>query len=301
MQSTKIYSRQIKLVGKRKQKEIEKLNLFILGAGANGSHLADLLVRSGVKKLTVVDRDVVEESNLQAQIYKKSQLLKPKVEALKENLLEINSGANIETHFCDFEKIKADDFSKFDILIDCADNIYSRALLNEVAVKFKKPFLHTASIGYEGRVALFKKACFSCYFKIPKEKLPTCEDFGVVNSTIALTASIALQNIIAPKEDELFFFNLKNNEFDCARIEKNENCEVCKNGKFELLNSQVRATKLCGANSVHLILGRKISDKIKIVKNGKLEFLLLPNGEAVARGTDNENVALREINKIINK
>lgn len=290
----KMYSRQIKLLGAKRQKEIEKLNLFILGAGANGSHLANLLVHSGIDKLTIADRDVVEEANLNTQLYLPSQLLMPKVEALKANL-----GAEIETYFCDFEKIKNNDFSKFNMLIDCTDNIYSRALLNEIAVKFNKPFLHTASIGYEGRVALFRKACFSCYFRQPKEKLPTCEDFGVVNSTIAMTSAIALQNIISPSLDKIFFFDLKSSEFKSAIIEKNKDCEVCGKKNFALLNSRVSSTKLCGANAVHLILGRKASDKIEKIKKGEYEFLLFPNGEAIVKGTDDEAIALKEIKKII--
>lgn len=277
-------------------------SIFILGAGSTGSNIAHLLVKSGIKNLTIADRDIVEKHNLERQFYFENQIMRPKVEALKENLLKIDKNAKINIYFRDFEQIKKEiNFEEFDVLIDCTDNIYSRMVLNDVSVKFGIPLLHTAAIKDEGRAALFVKACFACYFKVPKDRLDSCDTEGVSSEAIEKVAEVAVKEIIlGNSKDELFFF--KDDSVKKAKITKNSSCEVCVSKKFEFLEAKSSvSSRLCGSNAVHVILNRKITDKIEVVKKNNLEFLLFPNGEAIVKGTDDENLALKELKKIVER
>jgi adenylyltransferase/sulfurtransferase len=275
------------------------MKIFILGAGSTGSHIANILVRNGINEITVVDRDVVEESNLGRQLYFENQIMMSKVEALRENLLNIDKDAKIRIYFSDFDRIKKEiDFTEFDVLIDCTDNIYSRMVLNDAAVKYGIPMLYTAAAGDEGRVALFIDSCFACYFDVPKERLDSCEDTNVSLSTIARVSAIAVEEMLSGNHDRLVFFN--SGDIKTANIRKNPECRACAKENFEFFESDSPKTaRLCGSNAVRIILNRKITDKIKSIEKNNLNFLLFPNGEAIVKGTNDENFALKELNKIV--
>ena len=111
--------------------KIKNKNIFIAGAGGLGSNVAMLLVRAGIKQFTIVDFDFIAVHNLNRQFFFSSQIGMPKVEALKLNLLNINSEINVTIYQ---EKLTSETFNiithnDYDIILECFDNPNSKAQL----------------------------------------------------------------------------------------------------------------------------------------------------------------------------
>jgi len=163
-------------IGKKGQSKLRKSTVAIVGLGALGSVSAELLARAGIGKLIVIDRDIVELSNLQRQsLYDESDIGKPKAIAAKEKLSKINSEIKIDIFIDDLNRENIDKilslrgkyidekFNKIvennkknknniDLILDCTDNLETRFLVNDFSIKNKIPFIYSSAVGSKGYV-----------------------------------------------------------------------------------------------------------------------------------------------------
>ena len=176
------YSRQIMLeeIGYAGMEKIKDAKICVVGAGGIGNPVVAQLVGMGVGKIRIVDRDVVEVSNLHRQhLYDESDVGKVKVEAALERLQKMNSSVDIEAVPISVTQFTADSVIKdCDIVIDALDSIDARYALNDSCLKLGIPFIYAGALGMVGSVCTilpYKSACLRCIFpELSEDEMPTC-------------------------------------------------------------------------------------------------------------------------------
>ncbi|MBI2672424.1 HesA/MoeB/ThiF family protein, partial [Candidatus Woesearchaeota archaeon] len=264
------YIRQEMYIGWENQEKLRNKTICIAGLGALGSAASNLLTRTGVKELILIDRDVVEESNLQRQsLFEEKDVGKSKALVLKKKLSRINKDVKIKAYFDDLDSENIE-LIKSDLILDCTDNLDTRFLINEFCVKNKIPFVYGAAIGSSGYIfnIIPEKTCFNCIFK-EVSGLDTCETFGVLNTITNLIASMQVNEAIKillnkDYEKKLLYFNLDNNSMIKIDVEKNKDCLVCGKKIFDYLNGKKNKEmiKFCGSSN-YLIKGNFDYEKVK--------------------------------------
>lgn len=285
------YSRQeiFKEIGKKGQQKLSNSTVVIIGLGALGSSSAELLARAGIGKLILVDRDIVELSNLQRQsLFEENDIGKAKAAQAKERLSKINSDIEIDFFIDDlnFENIIKILNKKINLILDCTDNLETRFLINDFCIKNKIPFIYSSAIGSKGYVfnVIPKKenACLRCFLK-EAAQLDTCETTGVLNTITNLISSFQVDEVfkilLSKKnvEKNLLFFDIWKNELFKIKANKNKNCICCIKNNFEYLDGKKssRIIKLCG-DSIYQIKTKSINKrqfnnlKIKLKRIGKI-------------------------------
>tara|TARA_Y100000310_G_scaffold146139_1_gene145496 strand:- start:5388 stop:6302 length:915 start_codon:yes stop_codon:yes gene_type:complete len=285
------YSRQELVIGKDNQRLLESKTVAIVGVGALGSVAAELLVRAGVNVI-LIDRDVVEESNLQRQLlFYEEDIGRSKALVAKERLEKINSLVKIDFHAIHLSSKNINILSDVDMILDCTDNLQTRFLINCFCKQYSKKWIYSAAIKNHGYVMpILDNACFNCFVK--PATLDTCATVGVLNSITtsiaALQVDLCLKWLIGDVKNVLYYYNL--DSFRKLKVNKREDCAVC-NGNF---NVQDGVSKFCSGR--WQIMGRKIdlaSLKVKLQKIDKvvgdeitLEFkniLLFEDGRALIK------------------
>ena len=190
------YSRQILFprIGKSGQAKISSKHVLIIGAGALGSGSAEMLTRAGIGKLTIIDRDYVEESNLQRQqLYTEEDVRErlPKAAAAELRLRAINSDVEIRGLIGDatpelMEELVA---CKVDLIIDATDNFETRMVINDISQKFKIPWIYGACVGSFGMCFTIMPGvtpCLNCLLRaIPLQGM-TCETGGIIAPAVGM-------------------------------------------------------------------------------------------------------------------
>ncbi|HLG29723.1 MAG TPA: ThiF family adenylyltransferase [Candidatus Brocadiales bacterium] len=268
------YSRQILFsrIGEEGQKHLKRSFAIILGCGALGSVSASLLTRAGVGRIKIIDRDFIEENNLQRQILFDEEDIKkglPKAIAAQEKLRKINSSVVVEgvvsdVNYTNIEKI----LDGADVVIDGLDNFETRFLLNDYCVKNKTPWIYGACIGSTGltmNIVPQKTPCLRCVLESlpPRGTLPTCDTAGIIGSIAMVIASIQAteaiklltKNIDAMSKD-LVKFDIWEGKIQKVRVSSATNeCPTCQQGNYEFLNASQGSwtTTICGRNGVQII------------------------------------------------
>lgn len=251
------YIRQVQFskMGKDNQEKLSRSVVVIVGIGALGTTLLDILARAGIGKIKIIDRDIVELNNLQRQtLFNEEDLGKPKVTVAKEKISQINSEITVEEHLIDLDYDNIE-LLKSDLILDCTDNIYTRFLINEYSRKNNIPWIYSSVIGSKGMTMNITKdtPCFSCVFKEPNQTLDTCDTAGVLNTVPhALAAIQATQAIkILTNQDyskQLIHYDLWDNEINKIKVKKSKDCLVCKGVYNHLDGKKSRGTiKICGS------------------------------------------------------
>ena len=284
------YSRQVlfEKIGSQGQEKISKASVLILGLGATGSNSAELLTRAGIGSLTLIDRDIIEESNLQRQtLFKESDISLPKAFVAKKNLEEINSNIKIKAYFKDInDKNISEIIKKPDLILDCCDNMQTRFLLDEYCYKNNIPWIYLGIIESTGmlfKIVPKKTPSFKDIFKELSQPIDSCDISGVLNTTASFGSSLqvteALKHLTsqAPNK-ELIFFDVWKSKIQNIKINH-------KPGIFEsfpYLNGEKsnENIKLCGTGSYQLngpkLNLKEVSDKLKKLGEVKLnEFCLI--------------------------
>ena len=245
------YHSQELFIGKQAQKALQRSKVTIVGIGALGSVVAELLARAGLN-LTLIDRDTVEETNLQRQVlFSESDKGKPKTLAAKKKLEEINPKITIKTEFIhlDYENIR---LVNGDVIVDCTDNLETRYLLNEYAVKKNIPLVHGSAIQDHGFVFnVIQQPCLRCIFK-NAITTDTCETVGVMNTITCIIGALQAQEtikILTKKnpERDLLYVTLTTNSITKIKVKPEPSCSVCK-GKYDYLEGKNKHIEsYCGA------------------------------------------------------
>jgi adenylyltransferase/sulfurtransferase len=264
------YSRQILFpgLGAAGQERIGRASICIVGCGALGSFQAEALVRAGIGRLRLIDRDYVDYTNLQRQwLYDESdaQNESPKAMAAAQRLRKINSHVRIEPLVKDMTPSNAEELATdFDVILDGTDNFETRYLINDLSVKLKRPWVYGAAVGSYGVVMPIvpeKGPCLACVYPDPPAGIqPTCDVNGVI---AAVTASVAaLQVAIVMRwlsgwDDFASFVHTMdvwqgtNKRISAGPIDPA--CRVCGAREFRYLDGRKRTpVSLCGRNAVQL-------------------------------------------------
>ncbi len=193
------YSRQILLpqIDFDGQQKLLDSHVLIIGLGGLGSPVAMYLAAAGIGKLTLVDDDAVELSNLQRQIVHTEQDLdRLKVESAADSLLALNSGLQIEMKTSRLTKQELSIVVEaVDVVVDCSDNFATRFLLNEVTQELKTPLVSGAAIRMEGQVTVYDprqsgSACYRCLYQDNGELQQTCSEIGVLSPLLGIIGSV---------------------------------------------------------------------------------------------------------------
>jgi adenylyltransferase/sulfurtransferase len=258
------FARQSRLpqIGHAGQQRIASSAVAVVGLGALGSVAAERLVRAGAGKLILVDRDIVELSNLQRQaLYTEADTNKAKTDALATHLLSIRAALTIITHATDLNYRNIDKIlHPSDIIIDGTDNLSTRSLINEYAKEQGIPWIYGAAVGTTGRVMLFSPdgPCLSCLHKKSRMRSEeTCETAGILGTTSGIVAemqtALAIKTLIgkSTETDSSTLFVLDGWDMGLRRlsVKKQPDCMTC-SGMYPYLSGDIEmdAIKLCGRN-----------------------------------------------------
>lgn len=326
------YSRQILFpgIGEAGQEKLLASSAVLIGCGALGTASANLLVRAGVGRLRIVDRDFVEPSNLQRQtLFEEADAREslPKAVAAERRLRAINSGVAVEGVVADVTPANARDLlSGFPLILDGTDNFETRLLLNDAAVSLGVPWIYAAAVGSYGvtlTVHPGESACLACLLEgdekpaVPGAE-PTCDTSGVMNSAIGVIASIQATEaikILSGKTEalhgRLVSSDVWTGRFQSIRPLRNPNCRACVRHEFTYLEGQAQPhITMCGRDSVQIHersrkldlaeLSRRLSATSADVHNNDFllrfrvppyELTVFADGRAIVKGTQDPAVA----------
>ncbi|WP_040287647.1 ThiF family adenylyltransferase [Sporosarcina koreensis] len=192
------YSRQTLFapIGEPGQQKLQEAHAFVLGCGALGSAIAETLIRAGIGRLTIADRDYVEPSNLQRQqLFAEEDAVHgtPKVVAAEARLRAIRSDADIVPLL---DHVDGSLLGRYaadaDILLDATDNFEARLLLNDFAWKHGIPWIYGACVGSSSSVFPFipgRAPCFRCLLPVLPSVNETCDTVGVIAPAVQITAA----------------------------------------------------------------------------------------------------------------
>jgi molybdopterin/thiamine biosynthesis adenylyltransferase len=274
MSNLERYSRQILFqpIGEAGQWKLLKGRVAIVGVGALGTVVANHLVRSGVGYIRLIDRDIVELSNLQRQTLfdeEDAKLNLPKAVAAKKRLNKINSSVSIDAIIADLNLENAEDLlTGFDVIVDGSDNFMTRYLINDVAVKYGIPWVHGAAVSSRGMFAVIKPGitpCYRCLFPHATSGTgETCDTVGVLSPLTDIIGSYQAMETMkllvgsletTPNLEQIDIWDHTSMQMDISEG-RNPTCSTCVKGQFDFLDrasrQQVSYTTLCGRNTVQI-------------------------------------------------
>ena len=236
------YSRQIVLreIGYQGQERIRDAKVCVVGLGGLGCPAVLQLAAMGVGYLRIVDRDLVERSNLHRQyLYDTSQLGLPKVEAAMLKLEKLNPDVKLDPHPLSVDGSNAGRVVEgMDVVLDGLDNLKPRYAVNRACVEHNIPYVFAAAIETFGSVSTIipgETSCLECFYSdIDEDLLPTCSVVGVHPSTTSIVSSLEVSEAVRVLVDtkpklagSLLFFDLSNIEFDRIGLKRREDCPAC--------------------------------------------------------------------------
>ncbi len=255
-------------------KKLRETKAAVVGCGATGTHIAELLVRAGVGHVTVIDKDFVDISN----IYRTSLFTEedarnavPKAVACARELKRIDSSVKVVSHVTKLTPANAEELlSGHDIILDGTDNFTARLIINDFAVKHGVPWVLAGVGTWYGNVWLIDPAkgtpCMRCLFtRVNEEDRPNaCDVLGVVPTAVSLVASIAaslaLMRVLGMSDDKMastfYVVDAKRISVDAFRVVKRRDCPACVRREFEYLNKnyvEQVAKPICGTRAVEIM------------------------------------------------
>jgi adenylyltransferase/sulfurtransferase len=330
------YSRQILFppVGLDGQEKLLHSSVVIVGCGALGTAQANALVRAGVGSIRIIDRDFVEESNLQRQLlFDESDAAQslPKSVAAERKLRAINSDVKVEGVVADVEGHNIEALvDGFQLILDGTDNFATRYLINDVSLKLGIPWIYGAVVAsYAATLTVVpgRTPCLACLFpKSPEGVHETCDTVGVIGPAVAWAASIQTTEalkILLGRFDELhgtlLACDLWKNHFQQMKPQTDPACRVCGAREFVHLGARMSATTtLCGRDAVQISpaesrnlnlqslrarlepLGEvRLNDYLLRFHAGENDLTVFADGRAIIKGTHDPAVARSLYSKYI--
>jgi adenylyltransferase/sulfurtransferase len=312
-------------IGPQGQEKIGRFSLAIVGVGAVGAAAAEMAARAGVGHLTLVDRDVVEESNLSRQLLfdaDDAARVVPKASAAEERLRKIAPEVATRGVVTDLTPGNARELlADHDLVLDGSDNFETRLLVSDAARALGLASIYAACVGEEGLIAVSvpgRTPCLRCYLEAlpPAGSAPTCDTAGIVPTLPPLVASVAVTEALrfaVGAETSRGVLSLRvwdgglraSHAFEDAR--PSPSCPVCANGRFPALEGEGAAelVKLCGRRSVQVapsgrvrpdfdVLEERLARVARVRRSAQLlnadldevSLTIFSDGRCVVRGTE---------------
>lgn len=267
------YSRQqlFKPIGGRGQEKIRNKHVLIVGAGALGSASAESFVRAGIGKLTIIDRDYVEWSNLQRQqLYSEEDAREklPKAIAAKNRLEKLNSEVQIHAFVMDACAENLEGLlENVDVIIDATDNFDIRFIINDLSQKYNIPWVYGSCVGSYGMsytIIPQETTCLHCVLKNVPVTGVTCDTAGIISPTVQIVAAYqvaeALKILVedfAAIRKTFFMFDIWSNQNHFIKLGKikTDDCPSCglnRTYPYLLYENQTKVAVLCGRNTVQI-------------------------------------------------
>jgi len=258
------YSRQIMLeeIGYQGQLKLKQAKVCVVGVGGLGNPIAIRLAAMGVGKIRIVDRDVIELSNLHRQtMFNEDDVGQVKVETAAKKLRKLNADIIIEEL-----PVSINDYTAFDVVegcdvvIDALDSVNARYSLNKACIEKKIPFVTGAAVGVTGQsftILPNETACYHCLFPaLDEDSMPTCSIEGVHPSILSIIGGIEVSEavkIITGKQpslkDKVLHVDLENLVFNFTKVSRVQECSVCGSGKKQdKPKEDLILEELCGRN-----------------------------------------------------
>ena len=325
------YSRQILFagIGREGQERLLRSRVLILGCGALGTAQAEALARAGVGSLRIVDRDFVEESNLQRQTMfteRDARERLPKAVACARRISEINAdvaaeAAVADAHHANIERFVADR----DLVLDGTDNFATRYLVNDACVKHNVNWIYGAAVGSYGVTMTVRPRvtpCLRCVF--PEQptagSAQTCDTAGVVMPIISTVAAAQVAEALKllagdtnALHNSLLQFDVWRNEYRRVALgAPAPDCPACALGRYESLEAEAVefAAALCGRDAVQISPRRaapidlralaarlaragevQVNEYLLRLRAGRYELTVFKDARAIIRGTDDAATA----------
>ena len=258
------FSRQVMLeeIGYNGQLKLKNSKVCVVGTGGLGHPIISRLAAMGIGTLRIIDRDIIELSNLHRQImFDEDDVGQVKVEVAAKKLKKLNPDCNVEAL-----AVSVNDYTALeviegcDVVIDALDSVNARYALNKACVKLNIPFVTGAAVGVSGQVFTVlpkESACYFCMFPdLDEDTMPTCSIEGVHPSILSIVGGIevaeAVKIIIGKKpslSEKILHIDLENLDFNNTRTFRAEECPICGTGKLEVVTKEeLILEELCGRN-----------------------------------------------------
>jgi sulfur-carrier protein adenylyltransferase/sulfurtransferase len=236
------YGRHLTLpeVGQEGQLRLRASSVLLVGAGGLGSPAALYLAAAGVGRLTLVDFDVVDPSNLQRQVlFGESDVGRPKVVAAAERLRDLNPHVQVDPVEERLSSANAADLvARHDVVVDGSDNFTTRYLVNDACVLAGRPNVYGSIFRFEGQASLFRRPgpCYRCLFPEPPPPglVPNCAQAGVLGVLPGIVGAIqaaealkVLLGIGETLEGRLLLVDALRGAFREVRLRRDPACAVC--------------------------------------------------------------------------
>lgn len=190
---------QEKVIGKANRK-LQNSTIAIVGIGGTGCNAALLLAQLGVKKVKLIDPDVVELFNLPRQpLFAEADVGRPKVKVAVEKLSSYNKTKFAAVQELLDEKNAVTFLKGVDVVLDCSDNYAARKTINDYCIGKKIPWIYSAAIRDKAMVSTFirgKSPCFNCFAPLSPAKEISCAEEGVIATATALAAVFQVQELV---------------------------------------------------------------------------------------------------------
>jgi molybdopterin/thiamine biosynthesis adenylyltransferase len=319
------YSRQERFsgIGPDGQQRLGEAHVVVVGCGALGSVLAEQMARAGVGRLTLVDRDFVEPSNLHRQsLFDEEDAAAglPKAVAAEAHLRRLNSEIEIRGVIADLASDNVGELLEgATLVLDGTDNFETRFLVNDVCVREGIPWVYGACVGAYGLVMMVRPRvtpCLRCLLEEmpPPGSGPTCDTAGVVAPIVHVIAGIQAAEalkLLAGREESLtrglVTVDLWKGTFDVMDLSgRAPSCPSCTQGRYDYadVGATVGSAVLCGRDAVQVRpprgtrvdlpeLARRLSGLGRVSANeylvrmdtGEAEMVVFGDGRAIVRGT----------------
>jgi molybdopterin/thiamine biosynthesis adenylyltransferase len=324
------FERQVRFapLGPEGQARLERSSVLLVGCGALGGMLAQSLARAGLGRLVLVDRDVVDETNLPRQVLFDERHARegvPKALAARETLARAGGPTRVDPHVA---HVDADNLEQLaqgsDLVLDGTDNLRTRYLVNDWAVREARPWIYGAVVGAEGRVLAVrpgKGPCLRCLFPDPPPAgaLATCDTAGVIQPAVGLVASLqaglALRLLADPEAElvpALYDLDAWTPRLRAIDARRDPACPCCAARASPFLEGAPPKPTLvfCGRNAVQVrgaarpdlaLVARRVEGLVTGMRSaaGLLRFdveggrlTLFDDGRALVEGTEDERRAL---------
>jgi len=258
------YSRQVMLeeIGYQGQLKLKQAQVCVVGVGGLGNPIVTRLAAMGVGKIRIVDRDVIELSNLHRQtMFNEDDVGQVKVETAAKKLRKLNADIVIEElpiSINDYTALEVVDGC--DVVVDALDSVNARYSLNKACIEKKIPFVTGAAVGVTGQsftILPNETACYHCLFPaLDEDSMPTCSIEGVHPSILSIIGGIEVSEAVkiitgkAPSlKDKVLHVDLENLIFNFTKVSRVQECSVCGSGKKQdKPKEELILEELCGRN-----------------------------------------------------